>query len=348
MAIDYRQIIDDLRDEDVFRLLGELGGDPIDSNDYILSKTICHHDNPEEANYKLYYYKNTHLFYCYSEDGAMSVFSFLKHYYECRDIEYDWYNDILQVVLSCSASDLTRSKDTYRSRREEYAGRKGKELEIYPSGIMEAFVKYYPVEWLNDGITKEAMDKFGIRYSISRNKIIIPHYNVDGELIGIRGRALDPVEAEEFGKYTPLKIEDKWYSHPLSLILYGLDKTKENVKKTGTLFLFEAEKSVLQMESFDMPNCAAATCGNKLNKFQIDLAMRTCAPRNIVICYDNEEEKGQEKYFNELYRMCKKYSNYANMSFIYDRKGLSKLKDSPSDNGQEVFEELLKGRVKVK
>ena len=348
MAIDYRQIIDDLRDEDVFRLLGELGGDPIDSNDYILSKTICHHDNPEEANYKLYYYKNTHLFYCYSEDGAMSVFSFLKHYYECRDIEYDWYNDILQVVLSCSASDLTRSKDTYRSRREEYAGRKGKELEIYPSGIMEAFVKYYPVEWLNDGITKEAMDKFGIRYSISRNKIIIPHYNVDGELIGIRGRALDPVEAEEFGKYTPLQIEDKWYSHPLSMNLYGLDKTKENVKKTGTLFLFEAEKSVLQMESFDMPNCAAATCGNKLNKFQIDLAMRTCAPRNIVICYDNEEEKGQEKYFNELYRMCKKYSNYANMSFIYDRKGLSKLKDSPSDNGQEVFEELLKGRVKVK
>ena len=46
--------------------------------------------------------------------------------------------------------------------------------------------------------------------------------------------------------------------------------------------------------------------------------------------------------------MCKKYINYANMSFIYDRKGLSKMKDSPSDNGQEIFEQLLKGRVRVK
>ena len=348
MSLDYRQIIEDLRDEDVFRLLSELGGDPIDSNDYILSKTICHHDNPEEANYKLYYYKNTHLFYCYSEDGAMSIFNFLKHYYDCRGIEYDWYNDILQVILNCSASDLTRGKDVYRSCRGDYEARKGKELEVYPNGIMDIFVKYYPVEWLNDGISKEAMDKFGIRYSISRNKIIIPHYNIDGELIGIRGRTLDPVEAEEFGKYVPIQIEEKWYSHPLSMNLYGLDKTKENVKKTGTLFLFEAEKSVLQMESFDMPNCAAATCGNKLNKFQIDLVMKSCAPRNIVICYDNEEEKGKDKYFNELYKMCKKYSNYANMSFIYDKKGLSKFKDSPSDNGQEIFEELLKGKVNVK
>ena len=347
MSLDYKQIIEDLRDEDVFKLLSELGGDPIDSNDYILSRTICHHDNPDEANYKLYYYKNTHLFYCYSEDGAMSIFSLLKHFYDCRGIEYDWYNDILQVILNCSASDLTGRKDSYRSCRADYEGRKAKDLQVYPKGILDMFVKYYPYEWTSDGITKEAMDKYDIRYSISRNKIIIPHFDVNGELIGIRGRALDPVEAEEFGKYTPLQIEDKWYSHPLSMNLYGLDKTKENVKKTGTLFLFEAEKSVLQMESFDMPNCAAATCGNKLNKFQIDLAMRTCAPKNIVICYDREEEKGKDKYFNELYQMCKKYSNYANMSFIYDRKGISKMKDSPTDNGQEIFEKLLKGRVKV-
>lgn len=347
MSLDYKQIIEDLRDEDVFKLLSELGGDPIDSNDYILSRTICHHDNPDEANYKLYYYKNTHLFYCYSEDGGMSIFSLLKHFYDCRGIEYDWYNDILQVILNCSASDLTGRKDSYRSCRADYEGRKAKDLQVYPKGILDMFVKYYPYEWTSDGITKEAMDKYDIRYSISRNKIIIPHFDVNGELIGIRGRALDPVEAEEFGKYTPLQIEDKWYSHPLSMNLYGLDKTKENVKKTGTLFLFEAEKSVLQMESFDMLNCAAATCGNKLNKFQIDLAMRTCAPKNIVICYDREEEKGKDKYFNELYQMCKKYSNYANMSFIYDRKGISKMKDSPTDNGQKIFEELLKGRVKV-
>ena len=46
--------------------------------------------------------------------------------------------------------------------------------------------------------------------------------------------------------------------------------------------------------------------------------------------------------------MCKKYINYGNISFIYDREGLSKMKDSPSDNGEEIFKQLLKGRVRVK
>lgn len=347
MSLDYRQIVEDLRDEDVFKLLDELGGQPINQNDYILSKTICHHEDPEEANYKLYYYKNTHLFYCYSEDGAMSIFSLLKHFYECRGIEYDWYEDILQVVLSCSASDLSTKRDAYKSCRADYEERKGKELQVYPKGILDIFVKYYPCEWLNDGITKETMDKYDIRFSTSRNKIIIPHFNVNGELVGIRGRALDPVEAEEFGKYVPLQIEDKWYSHPLSLNLYGLDRNKENIKRTGICFIFESEKSVLQMENFDMPNCAVASCGSNINKFQIDLLMRTCAPKNIVICFDREELPGEKKYFNKLYSICKKYNNYANMSFIYDRKGISGMKDSPTDNGQEVFEQLLKTRVRV-
>jgi hypothetical protein len=42
-----------------------------------------------------------------------------------------------------------------------------------------------------DGITRAAMDKYNIRFSISQNKIIIPHYNVFGQLVGIRGRALN-------------------------------------------------------------------------------------------------------------------------------------------------------------
>ena len=58
------------------------------------------------------------------------------------------------------------------------------------------------------------MDKFNIRYSISQNKIIIPHYNVNGELVGIRGRALNTQDIEQFGKYMPVQIENKWYSHP--------------------------------------------------------------------------------------------------------------------------------------
>lgn len=347
MAFNYQSIVENLRDEDVFRLLEQLGAEPVDKGTHFVCKTICHNEDPSEASEKLYYYKNTHLFMCYTECGGQNIFKFLKNYYDARDMVYDWHKDILQVILNCSVS-VNSPSNTYKSKRNEYLKQEVKELPTFSNGILEMFPKYYPYEWLSDGITPAAMDKYNIRYSNIWNKIIIPHFNVNGQLVGIRGRALNPQEAEEFGKYVPIQIEGKWYSHPLSLNLYGLDKNKEWIKKTGKAFLFEAEKSVLQLENFSIPNCGVATCGSNLNKYQIKLLMKECAPKEIIICYDNEEEGNSGKYFNKLYKMCKKYSNYANMSFIYDRKGLSKMKDSPSDNGQEIFEKLLEERVRVR
>lgn len=346
--MNYQEIIENLRDEDVFNLLEQLGAQPIDKGNYFICKTICHNEDAEEASQKLYYYKDTHLFYCYTECGGQSIFKLLKNYYETRNIAYDWYNDIYQVILNCSIS-ITYNADVYKSIRSDYVARKArKELPTYPNELIEVFTHYYPIEWIRDNISKEVMEKYNIRYSISQNKIIIPHYNVNGDLVGIRGRALNPEEAELYGKYMPVQIEGKWYSHPLSLNLYGLNWNKDNIKNSKTCFIFESEKSVMQVESFNGRNCAVASCGSNINKYQMDLLMRYCAPRQIVVCFDNEEKEGEDKYFTKLWKMCKKYTAYCNMSFIYDRNNITKKKDSPSDNGEEIFSKLLEERVIVK
>jgi DNA primase len=191
------------------------------------------------------------------------------------------------------------------------------------------------------------MDRFDISYSISQNKIIIPHYDLLGRLVGIRGRALNEWEIENIGKYAPIQIEGVWYKHPLSMNLYGLDKTFMDVRRNGICYLFESEKSVLQMNGFSIPNCSAAVCGSNFNKYQLNILMKFCAPSEIVICFDKEEKPGEDKYFNKLYDICKKYSQYAQFSFIYDREGLLGMKDSPTDRGEEVFKKLLEKRVRV-
>lgn len=350
--MDYEEIIKNLQIDSVIELMFKLGVDRyIDKGSYLIFPTICHNIDSAEASMKLYFYKDTKLFVCYSSCGNMSIFKFLREYYETRQIEYDWYQDVYSVILDCS--NFSKGEgfaiERYKSLHDHYAvKRREKELPEFSKNVLDCFVKSYPAEWLNDGITQETMDKFDIKYSISQNKIIIPHYDINNRLIGIRGRALDTWEIENIGKYTPIKIEQTWYKHPLSMNLYGLNITKDNIRKRGICYLFESEKSVMQMEHFSFPNCSAAVCGSNFNKYQLNILMKYCAPSEIVICFDKEELPGEEKYFDKLYNICKKYNAYCNFSFVYDRQGLLDLKDSPSDKGEEVFCKLLEKRVKVR
>ena len=347
--INYQELVEELNDEKVIQLLDRLDIPYVDKGDYLLMPTVCHHDDTVDASWKLYYYKNTHIFHCFTECGSQSIFSFLKHYYEARGIDYDWYDDILRVIQDCSNYRFNATApDQYKSIRSNYENQTTiPALPIYSDKVLSVFQKYHPVEWLNDGISAETMDKFNICFSISQNKIIIPHYDVNGNLVGIRGRALNPWEIENIGKYMPVQIENQWYSHPLSLNLYGLNWTKENIKQTGIAYLFESEKSVMQAESFSIPNCGVAVCGSKLNKFALGILLRTCRPREIVICFDQEELPHQHTYFTKLYNLCKKYQQYTQFSFIYDKEHLLKLKDSPTDHGEKIFRQLLLRRVKV-
>lgn len=349
--MNYEELLENLDEDKIKQLLDKLDIPWQDKGSHLICKTACHNIDLDEASWKLYYYKNNKFFYCYSSCQGMSIFKFLKYYYETRQIEYDWYQDIYEVVRDCSNFKGIDGfvVEKYKSLRDCYKiKRKEKQLPQYSSNVLDCFVKSYPQEWLDDGITEQAMDKFNISYSISQNKIIIPHYDIDGRLVGIRGRALNDWEIENVGKYTPIKIEQTWYKHPLSMNLYGLNITKDNIRAHSICFLFESEKAVMQMEGFQYPNCSAAVCGSNFNKYQLNILMKTCAPHEIILCFDKEELPGEDKYFNKLWNICQKYKNYCNFSFIYDRDGLLDLKDSPTDKGEETFIKLVGKRVIVK
>lgn len=242
--INYQEIISSLTVEKVEKILDKLKIPYRDCGEYLLMPTVCHNEDENEASWKLYYYFNTKAFVCYTECGSQSIFKFLKNFYKARDIEYDWYNDIYCLVADDFEQDYLNNfsnHNKYQSKRDNYRKNNPKELPEYSSGVLDCFIKKYPAEWLSDGISKAAMDKFDILFSISQNKIIIPHYDVKGRLVGIRGRALDEWEIENVGKYAPIKVEQTWYKHPLSLNLYGLNFNKENIKKTGICYIVEAE-----------------------------------------------------------------------------------------------------------
>ena len=313
--------------------------------------TICHNANIEDASFKLYYYKDTKLFHCYTECGdTFNVFELLIRYYRTRGIEKNFYD-----VFSIIANNFQDSEEGFEyfiyKKQEKKEKRKLITLPEYNSSILNVFSKTYPPEWINEGITPATMDKFNILYSISQNKIIIPHYDINNRLVGIRGRALNPEDIAE-GKYRPVCIEGQMYNHPLSLNLYGLNFTKTDIDKTKTVVLFESEKSVMLMDSYFDINNSVAVCGSNFNKNQLLLLLHNCKVENIIIAFDKEYEKvatdESRKYFDKLRMIGQKYSQYCNFYYLADTEGLLSKKDSPIDKGPEVFSRLLSKKVQIR
>ena len=315
----------------------------------IIFPTICHNENADDASMKLYYYKNTKLFHCYSGcDETFDIYQLFEKRYQLIKKEYNYVNDIIGVIKKdyhnyttfFEENEYKKLSDNYKKQFTEI------QLTKYNKNILSIFEKYYTPEWLNDGITIDAMNKFNILYSINQNKIIIPHYDIDNNLIGIRARSLNE-EDIQIGKYMPIKIEGKIYAHPLAYNLYGLNLNKEAIARNHFAIVYESEKSVLLQEGL-FNNNSVAVCGSNFNKFQIQTLVK-CGAEEIIIAFDKEYYNNQEKeqYFYKLWNKIIKYKQYCKMSFIIDNENLLNLKDSPIDRGHDILMQLLKKRVKV-
>lgn len=346
-------IVNSLSDEKIISIMQELSCTQYkDTREAIIFPTLCHHMNEEDGSLKLYYYKNSHMFHCYTECGDnFNIIELLKRHYEVCGIKYNFYRDIVSKISDGNNRYVVNGfEQKYES---DYNKFKKKDFSInlkkYSPQILNMFQSIPIPDWIEEGISEQSQALYNIRYSIAQEKIIIPHYDINNNLIGIRGRALKE-EDIAYGKYMPLQIDDTIYSHPLMYNLYGINIVKDNLKKYKTAIVVEGEKSVLKSDSLfgTDRNIVVATCGSTLHRFQIDL-LRKCGVNNIILAYDKEGEgtKGKTKYYNKLNKICSKFKNIVNISFIWDTKDLLNLKDSPIDRGKDVFEELIRSAIRV-
>lgn len=354
--ITLQELNDSLTPERIIQLVLNLGADRYEEkNDCIIFPSICHNLNSEDANMKLYYYKANKLFHCYSGCGeSFNIFGLFERRYNLLGIEYNFYQDIVLKVAEGIETTKNNNLGFYVPYESEYERFKIQSpqinFKIYSSNFLNIFSNYAPREWLDEGISKETLEYYNIKYCISQNKIVIPHYNKNGELIGIRARALNE-EDIEIGKYMPITIENYCYSHPLGYNLYGLNLVKGNLRKFKTAIVVEGEKSCMLYDTMfghDKNICVAA-CGSQLHNYQVQLLLEYGVEK-IIIAFDKEGEdwKDKEKYFNKLKKICNKYKNLCQMGFVYDTKNLLSLKDSPLDKGKETFMELFNQVVYVK
>ena len=224
-----------------------------------------------------------------------------------------------------------------------------KDVEIYDDSILKYLPRPRILPWEEEGITNEVIQRNNIAYDPVNEGIVIPHYNIDGKLIGIRERTLIK-EEETKGKYRPAIIAGTMYNHPLGFTLYNLNNSKTHIKDMKKVFLFESEKSCLLYQSyFGFENdISCACCGSSFIKYQLDLLLNL-GVKEVMISFDKQfKELGDEecsKWTKKLKGFYQKYSPYVTISFLFDKSNLLDYKMSPIDNGPENFLQLYKNRI---
>lgn len=360
IEVSKKDIIESITLQDVKIFLESLGVDQIavyEDKGYLVCPTICHNPLHEAQSMKLYWYQNNKIFRCYTEcNEAMSIFKLYQKFIEINEDRIVRDDEAEDYVKHCLGQIKISKKRIVNNELDMSKYEFDKNIPVlneYPKSILEYFTSYYHPIWLKDGITKEAMDKFQIKFSIGQNKIIIPHFDINGRLVGIRGRTLEKKEAEEYGKYRPIQIGNITYTHQLQFNLYGIYEHKNGIRRRRSAIIVEGEKSVLLDDGFygDLSNTVAC-CGSTFNKYHISMLTDILGANEIIVALDKEYTDWRtdkaKRYREKLENMCRKYKNQATFSYIWDFDNVLEEKDSPFDKGKKVFEYLYKNRIKVR
>lgn len=357
--ISAKNIVESLTIDDVKRFLESLGVDQLEisiERGYICCPTICHHPLHEHASMKLYWYQDHKIFRCFTEcNEAMSIFELYRRYMSLNyyDVTFEDAKLYIKNFLQNINVQIKRTSNFEEIKNKYQFKNHIPPFPVYSETVLDCFSHYYHPTWLKDGIKKEVMDKFGIRFSLSQNKIIIPHRDITGALVGIRGRALNEDEIQNGEKYKPIQIGNILYTYKLQYNLYGIYEHQNGIKRRKSAIIAEAEKSVMLDEGYygELSNCVAC-CGSSFNKYQISLLTDILGANEIIIALDKEYTDWRtdkaKAYRKKIEDACKPYLNQATFSYIWDYNNLLEEKDSPFDKGKEIFEKLFKERVRIR
>ena len=222
------------------------------------------------------------------------------------------------------------------------------ELTAYDPAILSAFDHLYPTEWLEYGITRNSMDKFGIGWYARQACISIPVVQ-NGQLVGVRGRYTRQQDVDK-GKYRPIAMLDGTVlKFSTNQCLYGLDQNKSDIEKCRQVLLFESEKSILKADSWHIHN-ALAVFGSNISKRHIEMLLEL-GVNDVVLCMDSDYRQVGDDDFKffvaKMRKLAGKLRGYFNVSIIYNNQGYDGYKYSPVDFDRWQFDKLYESRVRV-
>lgn len=296
----------------------------------------CPFHNEDTASFCITPSKN--MFYCFGCGESGNVISFYQKY---NNVSYqEAINYCASYAgLSTERKEIASSVKFFRKNKKqsERINRKAKEHKKINPGRLRKFKRGNIPLWQNEGIPQEIMDKYGVAFDVKSQRIIYPVYDMDGNLINIKGRTV----IENYKDTKPPTPKYISYEEIGDLDYFqGLNFKKDIVREKGEIIIFESFKSVMKADSFGYDNSVSME-NHTLNKFQMKILVRLQC--DVIFALD-KDIKLSEITGNKNIEMLKKFTDvYA----IIDKDNMLGEKDSPVDCGKEIWECLYKSKIKL-
>lgn len=279
-------------------------------------------------------------YYCFSCGRSGGMIGYLMDF---EGMDFDDAVTKAAALADIDLSKMCQSKTIrflkrYRSLKLSQNSKEQFIHDIIPESDLKKFEQGTVREWLNEGIEQNVMDLFGVRIDVFGNRIVYPVYDINGNLINIKGRT-------RYENFKTLRLPKYINYYKVGVMDYfqGLNITLPFVREKNEIIIFESVKSVMKAYGWGYKNCASAE-KHTLTPEQIDLLIKLRV--NVVLAYDSDVNyrKSEIKQNIDILR------RMTNVFIIEDPDKLlggAELKNAPADCGLDVWEELYFNKRKV-
>ena len=302
--------------------LTEHNGEMWGLSPFQLEKTPSFSVNPEK-----------HVWKDFSSGKGGNIISFIKQYHHCN------FNEALRILMKWMdipdgevrlKSELARFMKHYsaKDKGDNQATRK-----ILPESVLNTYQKAPITLWNQEGIQQSICEEFEIRIDPYEDAIVIPIRDAEGNLVNLAIRTMDP-------NYKLLGIPKYIYRYPLGKLdfFYSWHKSLPKIQKCNEVIIVEGAKSVMKLYQYGYPNAVAALTSH-ITQGQFETLIKQGV--DVVFAFDKDASPYKDDLIRQLCRFCKVY-------FTLDRDGLLEEKDSPVDQGKDVWERLYSQRIRLR
>ena len=339
-----------LTEDRIIELMDALGAPLMKADgNYLVFPSICHQSDPLAHSAKLWLYLDSMQYKCWSCGFSGDTISLVQH------VKHLDFNQAITYI--CSTLHLQVGQVEQNEQLDNWAELcrflpnaepEPCKLATYDPAVLSLFDHLYPQDWLDYGITKDTLDKFGVGWYARQACISIPVV-FNGQLVGVRGRYTREHDVAK-GKYRPIcTLDGQVLKFPSGACFYGYDQNRAAIEKSRQVVLFESEKSVLKAPEYDLHN-SIAVFGSNISKQHIQLLLEL-GVNEVVLAMDSDYHVVGDDEFKffvvKMKKLVAKLRSYFNVSIVYNNQGYDMYKCNMMDIPYEQAMKLWESRVKV-